>query len=143
MPTQSREPEAAQRAASVVFVDEDARAAALIGRNLAHCRIAEGYVMIRAEFTRALRQLAADRRFDLALLDVNLNGRKSFPLADLLAKKLDRLFKAGSKEMQKAIDELLTKLEIAKFALYEIEASGFDENAGIAARAVARMQEVK
>jgi len=56
-------------AASVVFVDEDARAAALIGRNLAHCRIAEGYVMIRAEFTRALRQLAADRRFDLALLD--------------------------------------------------------------------------
>ena len=46
-------------------------------------------------------------------------------------------------EMQKAIDELLTKLEIAKFALYEIEASGFDENAGIAARAVARMQEVK
>ena len=56
-------------AASVVFVDEDARAAALIERNLAHCRIAEGYVMIRAEFTRALRQLAADRRFDLALLD--------------------------------------------------------------------------
>ena len=56
-------------AASVVFIDEDARAAALVGRNLAHCRIAEGYVMIRAEFTRALRQLAADRRFDLALLD--------------------------------------------------------------------------
>lgn len=25
--------------------------------------------------------------FDLALLDVNLNGRKSFPLADLLGKK--------------------------------------------------------
>jgi len=28
-----------------------------------------------------------DSNFDLALLDVNLNGRKSFPLADLLAKK--------------------------------------------------------
>jgi len=28
-----------------------------------------------------------DSTFDLALLDVNLNGRKSFPLADLLAKK--------------------------------------------------------
>lgn len=28
-----------------------------------------------------------DSKFDLALLDVNLNGRKSFPLADLLAKK--------------------------------------------------------
>ena len=56
-------------AASVVFVEHDARAAELVARNLAHCRIADGYVMIRAEFTRALRQLAADRRFDLALLD--------------------------------------------------------------------------
>lgn len=27
-----------------------------------------------------------ESQFDLALLDVNLNGRKSFPLADLLAK---------------------------------------------------------
>jgi 16S rRNA (guanine966-N2)-methyltransferase len=56
-------------AASVVFVEHDGRAAALIERNLAHCRIAEGCVMMRAEFTRALRQMPADRRFDLALLD--------------------------------------------------------------------------
>jgi len=56
-------------ASSVVFVDEDARAADLIARNLAHCRIADGYVMMRAEFMRALRQMPADRRFDLALLD--------------------------------------------------------------------------
>ena len=56
-------------AASVVFVELDGRAAGLIARNLAHCRIADGYVMIRAEFTRALRQLPADRRFDLVLLD--------------------------------------------------------------------------
>ena len=56
-------------AASVVFVERDVRAAGLIARNLAHCRVADGYVMIRAEFTRALRQLPADRRFDLALLD--------------------------------------------------------------------------
>jgi 16S rRNA (guanine(966)-N(2))-methyltransferase RsmD len=56
-------------AASVVFVELDNRAAALIARNLAHCRIVDGYVMMRAEFTRALRQLPADRRFDLALLD--------------------------------------------------------------------------
>ena len=54
-------------AASAVFVEQDSRAAGLIERNLAHCRIADGYVMIRAEFTRALRQLPADRRFDLAL----------------------------------------------------------------------------
>jgi 16S rRNA (guanine966-N2)-methyltransferase len=64
-------------AASVVFVEQDSRAAELIERNLAHCRIAEGYVMIRAEFTRALRQLPADRRFDLALLD------PPYDLADL------------------------------------------------------------
>jgi 16S rRNA (guanine966-N2)-methyltransferase len=64
-------------AASVVFVEHDGRAAGLIARNLAHCRIADGYVMIRAEFTRALRQLPADRRFDLALLD------PPYDLADL------------------------------------------------------------
>ena len=56
-------------AANVVFVEIDGRAAGLIERNLAHCRIADGYVMIRAEFTRAMHQLAADWRFDVALLD--------------------------------------------------------------------------
>jgi 16S rRNA (guanine966-N2)-methyltransferase len=64
-------------AASVVFVERDGRAADLIARNLAHCRIADGYVMIRAEFARALRQLPADRRFDLVLLD------PPYDLADL------------------------------------------------------------
>ena len=64
-------------AASVVFVEIDGRAAGLIERNLAHCRITDGYVMMRAEFTRALRQLPADRRFDLALLD------PPYDLADL------------------------------------------------------------
>jgi 16S rRNA (guanine(966)-N(2))-methyltransferase RsmD len=56
-------------AADVVFVEQDGRAADLVARNLAHCGIAEGYVMMRAEFTRALRQLPPGRRFDLALLD--------------------------------------------------------------------------
>jgi 16S rRNA (guanine966-N2)-methyltransferase len=56
-------------AASVVFVERDGRAAELIARNLAHCGVTGGYVMIRAEFTRALRQLPPDRRFDVALLD--------------------------------------------------------------------------
>ena len=64
-------------AASVVFVERDGRAADLIARNLAHCRIADGYVMIRAELSRALRQLPADRRFDLVLLD------PPYDLADL------------------------------------------------------------
>ena len=56
-------------AAEVVFVDEDRRAAALVEHNLAHCGIAGGYVMIRAEFGRALSQLPDGLRFDLALLD--------------------------------------------------------------------------
>jgi len=64
-------------AASVVFIELDSRAAGLIERNLAHCRITDAYVMMRAEFTRALRQLPADRRFDLALLD------PPYDLADL------------------------------------------------------------
>jgi 16S rRNA (guanine966-N2)-methyltransferase len=64
-------------ASSVVFVERDERAAGLIGRNLAHCRITDGYVMIRAEFVSALHQLPADRRFDLALLD------PPYDLADL------------------------------------------------------------
>jgi 16S rRNA (guanine966-N2)-methyltransferase len=64
-------------AATVVFVEQDGRAADLVARNLAHCRIADGYVMMRAEFTRALCQLPADRRFDLALLD------PPYDLADL------------------------------------------------------------
>lgn len=62
--------EALSRGASeVVFIEEDGRATALIERNLAHCGITDGYVMMRAEFRRALRQLPAGRRFDLTLLD--------------------------------------------------------------------------
>lgn len=56
-------------AAEVVFVERDHRAAALIERNLAHCGVTGGYVMMRAEFMRALRELPAGGRFDLALLD--------------------------------------------------------------------------
>jgi 16S rRNA (guanine(966)-N(2))-methyltransferase RsmD len=75
-------------AASVVFVEHDARAAELVERNLAHCRIADGYVMIRAEFTRALRQLAADRRFDLALLDPPYDGADLDAVVDAAAGRM-------------------------------------------------------
>jgi len=75
-------------AASVVFVEHDARAAELVERNLAHCRIADGYVMIRAEFTRALRQLAADRRFDLALLDPPYDRADLYAVVDAAAGRM-------------------------------------------------------
>ena len=56
-------------AASVTFVDQDVRAAALVERNLRHCGIAGGYVMIRGSFIGAMRRLPADQQFDLILLD--------------------------------------------------------------------------
>ncbi len=43
-------------------------------------------VMVVSTFEDAEKAIG-ESQFDLALLDVNLNGRKSFPLADLLAKK--------------------------------------------------------
>jgi len=56
-------------AASVTFVEQDSRAIALIAENLAHCGVSDGYVMIRGDFSAALRELPGDRRFDLILLD--------------------------------------------------------------------------
>jgi 16S rRNA (guanine966-N2)-methyltransferase len=56
-------------AASVTFVDEDRRAMELIERNLQHCGILEGYVMIRDGFLGAMRRLAAGRQLDLIVLD--------------------------------------------------------------------------
>jgi 16S rRNA (guanine(966)-N(2))-methyltransferase RsmD len=75
-------------AASVVFIELDSRAAGLIERNLAHCRITDGYVMMRAEFTRALRQLPADRRFDLALLDPPYDLADLAPIAEAAAGRM-------------------------------------------------------
>jgi 16S rRNA (guanine(966)-N(2))-methyltransferase RsmD len=56
-------------AAEVTFIDADRRALALVGANLAHCGITDGYAMIRDEFAGALARLPAHRRFDLAILD--------------------------------------------------------------------------
>jgi 16S rRNA (guanine966-N2)-methyltransferase len=55
-------------AADVVFVERDDRAVRLIARNLAHCGVAEGYAIIRADIAR-LSQPGGQRPFDLVLLD--------------------------------------------------------------------------
>src|SRR5438034_1300550 len=55
-------------AAHVTFVERDRRAQALIAANLAHCGVADGYVIIRGSFARALSDLD-DILFDLVLLD--------------------------------------------------------------------------
>ncbi|PWT82733.1 MAG: 16S rRNA (guanine(966)-N(2))-methyltransferase RsmD [Blastocatellia bacterium] len=59
-------------AAWVSFVEHDPRAAALIAENLAHCRIANGYVIIRADVARALKVLSERPGFEpfhIVLLD--------------------------------------------------------------------------
>src|ERR1044071_6566417 len=40
-------------ATTVTFVERDRRAQALIAENLAHCGVAEGYAIIRADMARA------------------------------------------------------------------------------------------
>jgi 16S rRNA (guanine966-N2)-methyltransferase len=59
-------------AAHVTFVESDRRAQALVAENLAHCRIAEGYAIIRASAARAFEMLRLSpsfRPFDIVLLD--------------------------------------------------------------------------
>src|SRR5437016_14370950 len=61
-------------AAQVTFVERDRRASALVAENLAHCGVADGYVIIRADLGRALVERAGPSAFDrfpfgLALLD--------------------------------------------------------------------------
>jgi 16S rRNA (guanine966-N2)-methyltransferase len=61
--------EAISRGAThVTFIERDRRAQALIARNLAHCGIEDGYVIIRASLAPACTNLAA-ASFDLVLLD--------------------------------------------------------------------------
>jgi 16S rRNA (guanine966-N2)-methyltransferase len=55
-------------AAEVTFVEHDARAAALIAENLAHCGVTERYAIIRVDFAGAAARLMG-ARFDLVFLD--------------------------------------------------------------------------
>jgi 16S rRNA (guanine(966)-N(2))-methyltransferase RsmD len=56
-------------ARTVVFVERDRRAQALIERNLARCGIANGYAIIRATVSRALETLRGEAPFGIVLLD--------------------------------------------------------------------------
>src|SRR5512134_846169 len=59
--------EARSRGASeVVFVERDARAAALLAENLAHCGVTSGCAIMRADIGRLADPFEA-RRFDLIL----------------------------------------------------------------------------
>jgi 16S rRNA (guanine966-N2)-methyltransferase len=55
-------------AASVTFVDEDARAVRLIEANLQRCAVSDRYAIIRARFADAAAELTG-RRFDVIFLD--------------------------------------------------------------------------
>ena len=71
--------EALSRGASgVVFVERDRRAAALIGENLRHCGVSDGYDIIRADIGRVNRPDGSPP-FDVIVLD------PPYAEADLLA----------------------------------------------------------
>jgi 16S rRNA (guanine(966)-N(2))-methyltransferase RsmD len=55
-------------AAHVSFVERDRRAQALVAENLAHCGVADGYVIIRASVARAVDDLGAEP-FDIMFFD--------------------------------------------------------------------------
>ena len=55
-------------AARVVFVERDARAARLIGENLARCGVENGYAIIRADLARVVAP-GGTAPFDLIVLD--------------------------------------------------------------------------
>jgi 16S rRNA (guanine(966)-N(2))-methyltransferase RsmD len=55
-------------AAHVTFVEQDARAVALINRNLAACGVADRYAIIRARFADAATRVSG-QHFDLLFLD--------------------------------------------------------------------------
>lgn len=57
-------------AVEVVFVDDDARARALVAKNLAICGVTSGCAIIRGSALRAIRDFERARRpFDIVLLD--------------------------------------------------------------------------
>jgi len=56
-------------AAHVTFIDSDRRAAALIEANLRTCGVEEGFAIERGAVAPVLRTMAANRTFDLIVLD--------------------------------------------------------------------------
>ena len=56
-------------AASVSFIETNARATALIDENLALCGVREGYTIHRGDVASVLQRMPADAQFDLVLLD--------------------------------------------------------------------------
>lgn len=56
-------------AASVLFVEQDRRALALIRANLAGCGLEQGYTIESGDVTAVLRRPPADAAFDLILFD--------------------------------------------------------------------------
>ena len=100
-------------AAAVTFVERDRRAQALIADNLAHCGVADGYVIIRADMARAIGQLrAAGLTFDIALLDPPYDQSADADLAavaDLLAPGGIAVFEHARRRLSPERTERLTR----------------------------------
>lgn len=74
-------------ARSVVFVDGDRRAQALIADNLALCGLENGYAIIRTNTARAIEQLvqSAHEPFDIVLLDPPYAPKSRSSFEEILA----------------------------------------------------------
>jgi 16S rRNA (guanine(966)-N(2))-methyltransferase RsmD len=71
-------------ARAVTFIENDARASALIASNLAHCGIRSGYTVLRARVDRGLERLRAlpsFEPFDIMLMDPPYGPDSDAPLA--------------------------------------------------------------
>jgi 16S rRNA (guanine(966)-N(2))-methyltransferase RsmD len=86
-------------AASVVFVERDRRAAALIEANLATCGIADGATVLRGELTTVLRQRPGDEVFDLIVLDPPYDAPD---VAAALSAAAARLARGGALVLERA-----------------------------------------
>ena len=81
-------------ARAVTFIERDRRAQDLIGANLAHCRVAIGYTLVRSDVRRALEALARGEAADIILLDPPYEVSES-EVADVLAAAGELLTSGG------------------------------------------------
>lgn len=75
-------------AASVVFVEQDRRAAALIEANLSTCGVAQGATIIRGDLTTVLRGFPPESWFDLIVLDPPYDAPRVAPALVAAAARL-------------------------------------------------------
>jgi 16S rRNA (guanine(966)-N(2))-methyltransferase RsmD len=86
-------------ASSVIFVESNRRAAALIAENLSGCGVEQGYTIECGDVEAVLRRLPDTARFDLIVLDPPYDADR---IDDVLAAAGDRLAARGVLVLERA-----------------------------------------